>query len=479
MYVTEALADFGVKLRYEDLPEEVAHETKRLLFDCIGCALAGHSIDKGKISVQLAQQLQGPPESTIIGGQRVSSPNSAFANGELINALDFDPLSWPTGHISPYVIPACLALAEKLNASGKQLILAMALAHEVATRIGSALSTLREPIKGADGSITYQPAPVFGYTSATIGGVIGAGRVLNLSLSKMLNAIGIAGYNTQLATGVKFLTALPIAMTKYSSAGWSSQAEVTAALLAELGYTGDKTVLDGEYAFWRFFGSQRWEPDKVLSQLGKTWLFPGLAEYKIYPLCGIIRKGLDGFVKLMEEHDFSPDDIEEVRVFLTEFHISQPIWYTRDIRGAHETQFSIPYAYAVVAHRVPYGIECQEETTIKNKDVLQFMDKVKLLPFPRFDQLMAKVDGKEIPSKSQPTIIEVVARGKTFREEVLYARGANIPATVRSSDAELAEKFAHNASRKLDTNKVKKLTNAVFALDEIADINELTRLFQL
>lgn len=475
MSVTRAITEFGVNTRYEDLPEEVVHEVKRLLLDSVGCALAGHYVDKGRIAVELAEQLKGPPESTIIGGGKVSTTNSAFANGELINALDFDPLSWPTGHISPYVIPAALALAERVSGSGRLLILSIALSHEISTRLGKALSTLRQPIQGEDGEITYQPSSAFGYTSATIGGAIGAGKILNLDMEKMLNAVGIAGYNTPPATGVKFTKTVPMFMVKYGSAGWASQAEVTAALLAEMGYTGDTTVLDGDYGFWRFYASQVWEPEKILSQLGQTWSFPGLTEYKIYPFCGIMRKGIDGFIKIIDENNLSPDEIDEVKVFMTEFHISQPIWYTREIESCHEAQFSIPYVYAAAAHRLEYGVEWQEPAAIRNKELLSFMDRVRLLPFPKFDQVMAKVGGKEIPSKSQPTIIEVAARGKTFREEVAFAKGANVPESVRLSDAELGKKFSHNASRSLTESQIQEVIELTFKLDKLENVRQLTK----
>lgn len=474
--VTEFLARFGVELKYSDLPGEVVQEVKRLLLDSVGCGLAGHFLDKGRFAARLATDLGGPPEATIIGGSRVAVSNAAFANGEVINALDFDPLNWPTGHIAPYVIPAALALAERNKSSGKDLILAIALSQEISTRLGLALSTFREPVKGADGNITYTPAPVFGYTCACIGGTVGAGRILDLDVAKMRHAMGIAGYNTPLAPVVKWVRTLPMPMTKYSSGGWTSQAQVTAALLAASGYTGDTTVLDGEYAFWRFYGSLRWEPDKVVSALGAKWLFPGLTEYKIYPFCGIMRKGVDGFIKIMEENQLTPDDIDEVRVYMTAFHFSQPIYSTKDMVSANEAQFSIPYVYAAAAYNLPRGLEWQEPSALRSPKLASFMDKVKLLSFPDFDKAMARVGGKEIPSKSQPTIIEVTARGKDYREEVLYARGANVPASVRLSDDELAIKFRHNAERVLPAPRTEEFIQQTLNLEKLDNIEKLAAL---
>ena len=149
--VVESLAQFTAQTRYEDLPQEVVREAKRLLVDSIGCALGGLSHPKGAIGVQYANTLgPGAPgqQATIIGtGERVSAVGAAFANGELINALDFDAVL-PPGHVSPYVIPCALAAGESAQASGRNLIRAVAISHEMTNRIGRALDSLRDTKDG-------------------------------------------------------------------------------------------------------------------------------------------------------------------------------------------------------------------------------------------------------------------------------------------------------------------------------------------
>ncbi|MFC1815665.1 MmgE/PrpD family protein [Thermodesulfobacteriota bacterium] len=53
--ITKELLGFALETKYEDLPELVIHESKRIILDSISCALAGLSIDKGKLSVALAR----------------------------------------------------------------------------------------------------------------------------------------------------------------------------------------------------------------------------------------------------------------------------------------------------------------------------------------------------------------------------------------------------------------------------------------
>ena len=109
---TRTLAEFSAGLRYEDLPAEIVHEAKRLLLDTIGCGLGGYEVAKGQMAVKFARRTGGLGGSTILGvKEKVPSGMAAFANGELMNALDWNALL-PPSHVPPYVMPSALALAE-------------------------------------------------------------------------------------------------------------------------------------------------------------------------------------------------------------------------------------------------------------------------------------------------------------------------------------------------------------------------------
>jgi hypothetical protein len=62
-------------------------------------------------------------------------------------------------------------------------------------------------------------------------------------------------------------------MIEYVPGGWVSQGAVTAALFAKEGFTGNPSVLDGAYGFWRFYGAQRWDPEVIVHGLGNHWRF--------------------------------------------------------------------------------------------------------------------------------------------------------------------------------------------------------------
>jgi 2-methylcitrate dehydratase PrpD len=262
----------------------MVHETKRVLLDSIGCAIGGLSMERGKIARRLATRLGGPPESTILGtSDKVSCDNAAFANGELINALDFDAMC--PSHLTPHVLPAPLAVGESVGATGRQVIMAVALGLEIGRRVIAAGRQRYEVTPdGPDAGKLIWPL-VAGYSGSTIGAAVGVGKILNFDQKKMANAIGIAGYLCPPNTHRKWTDTAPVAMTKYGSSGWGAKGGVTAALLADEGYVGDSDIFEGDRCFWRYTGSEHWNPDTVVKDLGKKWVSREIS-YKQYP-CGL------------------------------------------------------------------------------------------------------------------------------------------------------------------------------------------------
>lgn len=339
---TQELLDFVMETEFAMLPPEVVHESKRILLDCIGVALLGLETDKGKYGVALAKRFGGPPESAILGtGDRISCGSAAFANGELINALDYDALLFPT-HAPPAVIPASLALGETMGASGRDMMLAIALGCELSVRLGSAVRGLKRAFAKAEGGEVGKIAGTRHTVSplgvAAIAGVAGAGRIMKLDQERMSYALGLAAHFTPFPVGRwKVVSRMP--MTKYMSSGWASMAEVSAVLLAEMGYTADTASLDGELGFWRFFGGEKWDPEALTDKLSREWKMLTAIEFKPYPCCRDFHVPLDCFLKIINENNLMPEDIERVNIRATPAVIG-PLYMNRKIEDHVVAQFT-------------------------------------------------------------------------------------------------------------------------------------------
>jgi len=138
--VTVKLAQSVSTIEFEALPPSTVRKVKEILLDSIGCALGGYVTERAKTAIKLGEALGIKPEATVIGHKKLSYLAASFVNGELINCLDFDVVGPLLGHVVPMVIPPTLAIGEKIEASGKDFITALAIGIEVGNRVGGSLS---------------------------------------------------------------------------------------------------------------------------------------------------------------------------------------------------------------------------------------------------------------------------------------------------------------------------------------------------
>jgi 2-methylcitrate dehydratase PrpD len=465
----ETLADFAAATKFEDLPAPVVEESKRLLIDSLGCGLGGHSHPKGTIGVEYAR-LMGPgtpgAQARILGtGERVSAFAAGFANGELINALDFDSIL-PPGHVSPYVIPGALAAAEAARSSGKDLLCAVSLAHEISHRMGKALDYLRD-IK--DGKVS--PPPVHGYSSTIFGATAAVGRVKGHARETVANAMGIAGATTPVNAQWAWSMHMPTATVKYAVAGAYVQTAMMSAALAELGHTGDRQLLDDPECGWRrMIGSSRWAPELITPGLGSDWLFPAQQSYKPYPHCRVMHAPLDALTQIVRDNDIKPSEIEGIKV-LVEGFVMQPLWLNRKIEHVTQAQFSMAHGLAVGAHLIPPGKAWQSPEVVFDPSVLALMERIECEVHPDYAKFLSG------NAASRPTHIEVRARGKTFVGERLYPRGSPSPdPTTRMTNDELVAKFARNAEGVISPSAVDLAVAKIWSLESMTDVGKLMNL---
>lgn len=453
--VTNDVLRFTLDTRFEDLPENVVHEVKRSLLDAIGATFTGHETEKGKMALHVAARLGGTPESSVIGtAMKISCTNAAQVNSEMMQAVDLDPVP----HITPFVVPAVLAIAESVHASGKDIILATAIGEEIARRINDSMNVLEARV-GAAG----KPPDVFGNSNEhMIGAALAAGKLLKLNEEQMGNALGLAGYLCSLPTGRDWEDTMPKSIIKYSPSGWNCHAAVMAALLAEQGYSGSRNMLDNEFGFHVFYGASVWMPEKITDDLGKVWKFMGTM-YKIYPCCRFLQSSLDCLIDLINEHHFKPEEIDSITAYSLKF-TAHPDQYF--VTTQIDAQYSFPYAATAMVYGIRPGVDWQNMNTINNPEIQTFMKKVEILPTPR----AGEEKGKD--PRSWYAKVDLVANGKTYTKETLYSKGTNMEGYMLSDEV-LIEKFKHNVTRTLTQRKIQEAIECIFALENVTDISEL------
>lgn len=464
--IIEQLASFGSNTKFGDIPSAVTEEAKRLILDSLGCALAGIDNPKGRIGIDYGRLMGVSGEATIIGTpHRVSIFGAAFANGELINALDMDAVV-PPGHVTPYVLPGSLALGETLGSSGEDVIRSVAVAHEMSWRMGKAMDYLRDT---KDGKVS--PPPVFGYSSTIFGATAAIGMLQGQSVERLAHSLGIAGSIPPAQSMMSYFRHAPSTTIKYLMAGTLVQAAMTAAHMGQLGHRGDLEILDdSEFGFAKFIGTRKWEPEKVTGELGTRWGFINEQIYKPYPHCRILHGPLDCVREIVETNDIRPEEIEGIKVFVEGF-VEQPVWLTRDIQHVHDAQFSIAHGIAMGAHRLPLGRAWQEPENVFSRSVMELMEKVTHEVHPDYVKELT-AHGSARPSK-----VEVRARGKSFVAERLYPKGSPSPDPVsRMTTEELVQKFRHNASGVITEAAADGVVNEVLALEKVSSFTNVMKL---
>ncbi len=458
------LAEFISEVRFDDLPESLVSESKRLLLDSIGCALAGLHTEKGKIVFSFGAKSASPSEATLLGsGEKVPAPIASFVNGELFNALDYEALCAPSGHITPYVLSAPLAAAEWKRVSGKDLILAIVLAHEIAQRVSSGLLVPeRLSRKTAENGVSVQ-LPIHGYGANIFGGIAGVTKVLGLDAEQIENAFGIGGAMCPVPTLMQFAESVPSSMSKFSPSGWISQSEITSALLAEAGYTGNRNVFDGEFAFWKTFSADGWEPKVVVNGLGNFWFFSNALGYKLYPCCGAMHGALDILCAIIERFDIRPDDIKELNIGLN-LLAELNLWKNRNIENNIDAQFSTAYVFAVAAHRIEIGHKWQDEETFKSPEIIAFMKKINVYT-PASQH-----------SENMRSMVEVIVRDRNKGDEKHYTERDVWPVQSIMDDSKLYEKFKANSLDVLSLQQIEDVRNAILSLEDLDNVASLMAL---
>jgi 2-methylcitrate dehydratase PrpD len=459
--IVEELADFTRRSNYSELPAEVVDECKRLLLDSIGCALASTEEPKGRIGIEYGRLLGGSgDDATIIGtSDRASIFGASFANGELINALDFDSVL-PPGHVSPYVLPGALAVAESTGASGKELIAAVAVAHEMSYRMGKAMDYVRDVKDGKS-----SPPPIVGYSSTVFGATAAIVRLKALAQDVVANALGIAGAIGPVNAHRAWTMHSPSSTIKYLMAGPLAETALTAAHMAELGHRGDLQLLDdAEFGYRRFIGTGRWVPEAITAQLGSDWQFPPGVSYKPYPHCRIMHAQFDALIEIVEQNDIRPEEIEGINAW-GEGWVEQPIWLNRTIEHVHDAQFSMAHGLSVAAHRIPPGKAWQDPDVVFSRSVLDLMDKTTTAVHPDYAEKVSA------DAASRPSRIEVTARGTSFVAERSYPKGSPSPdpSTFMTTD-ELVAKFGRNAEDVLPAGTVDGVVEAILNLETARDV---------
>jgi len=291
---TQYLARYVVEARADDLPASVRQEAARALVNWLGCALGGAHHEAIERAVAALQPFACAPHATLIGRrERFNILHAALLNGMSAHVLDFDDTHLRTlVHPSVPVASALLALAERYPLSGRDFIAAFVVGVEIECRIANAI---------------YASHNVGGYitgTAGVFGAAAAASRALRLNERQVTYSFGIA------ATQAAGLREMAGTMSKSFVHGRAAQNGLTAALLAQKGFTSSEHSIEASRGFARVVAGVG-ELGDMTAALGEHFEL-ALNAYKPYA-CGVVcHPVIDACIELSAELACNPTEIESI-----------------------------------------------------------------------------------------------------------------------------------------------------------------------
>jgi len=445
----ETLATFAAELSPSAVPRDVAEQATRLLLDTTGVALAAVPEDFAGSVHTVARGLGGPPEASLWGGrEQVGMAAAVLANGTLAHGLDYDDtLEEAIVHTGSCCATAALAAGEARHASGVEVLAAIVAGVEVMAAVGRACP-------GAFHRRGFHPTALCG----AFGAAAAAGRLLGVTPAELAMAFGLCG--SQASGIIEYLA--DGSWTKRLHAGWASHAGVVAALLAQAGFTGPRTVFEGTHGFYRAFGGELPDAGRLTALaggLGREWAIRRLM-FKAYPCGSINQPYMDCAARIRARPGFDPTAIQAIVCRTAEgpvHRLWEPLAEKQRPTTPYGAKFSLPYCIALVLVEGAAGVEGFSEARTRDPRILGVAGKVRYVVDPTLPY----------PQRFTGHVRVELGDGRVLEETQDAPRGG--PERPFAPE-ELRAKFRANAARVLPMAQVDTLLERLLAIDRAGDV---------
>ncbi|MBX3532359.1 MAG: MmgE/PrpD family protein [Rhizobiaceae bacterium] len=364
--LSEALSSFAATRDWKTIPEVARDAACTSLLDQMGTILAGSAAGGGVPAfIELARE-SGDGPSTVVGcGFRTSAAMAALANGAMAHAVDYEDTHDRTlVHPNAAVVPAALAVAEKIGASGRDLVTAIVAGAEIACRLG--MSFAGNPQK-ASGFFVLPMCGAYGAAAA-------AGRLLGLGPAKMTQAFALT--LGQVSPSSAVVEHGPSHFRQIRD-GFNAKAGVVAAFLAKSGVIAFDTPFEGPKGFFGLFAGGAFDPAAGLEGLGERYEMAQLS-YKPWPSCRGSHAFVEAALVLRQTHSFAVGDIVAIDAKVSSFF--EPLCIPPELRkrppSAIAAKFSIPFTVGVALAKGRVRIEDFGDDALRDPAVLRLASMV-------------------------------------------------------------------------------------------------------
>jgi 2-methylcitrate dehydratase PrpD len=445
------LSTFAHDLSLKAVPSSVISRAKACMVDTLGVSVFGSQFPWSQ-SIKAYARAYGQGGCSQVFGEsalRLHAPQAALANGAFAHAFEQDSLRKPGAGVHPgaTLFPPALAMAQERNVDGATLLKAFIAACEVMFRIGAASKHSSEQLGFHAPGLT-----------GPFGAAMASGLVMGLDEKQLVSALGIAG---SLSGGLlAFSKAKQGAEVKRLHLGRACESGVMAASLAEQGFQGPESILEGRFGFLNSYCAQS-APELLTQGLGTDWETLKIC-IKAYACHVTAHPAIESLTGLMQEHLLSAEQIEHVRLEVGEKILSHhDIRAPKDIKQA---QYSVPFCLSLAMHHNLQDPSIFNDQWVTDAKVLRTCRDLELIGFTD--------DAKRGSWASRLTL--TLKNGQTLVRESDTFMGS--PEKSLTTE-QLKNRFELHTS-KCNPHSVQIWFDALMNLESIGTLRDLPDLFQ-
>lgn len=412
---TGFLSEFVSGLDLDAIPPQVLTNAKRSFVDTFACAFVGSLEETGEKISAYGRENAGAGACSVLGkgGYQTSPADAALVNGTLAHALDYDdtystiryasvgkdgsgdatPEGMSIGHMGSCLLPAVLAIGEKVNASGRDILAAYVAGFEVACRLGNAMG-FQHYAKG------YHSTSTLGSMAAAAA----AGKLLGADADRLRATFGIAAAQ---AAGLRgnFGT-----MAKPLQAGNGAKAGVFAALLADKGFTAADDIVGGELGFLDVLslGGGKGAKEVIADPEGGFYLQTGNS-LKFLPCANALQSSLETMIELARKHDLKTENVASIdqTILMPRYRVCTKDGVTYQMpRSGLEGKFVLPFGLAAALADRKISLSTYKDETVGRPELKELFEKTKITHDPKagHESLSIQlVDGTTVKSDIGPS----------------------------------------------------------------------------
>lgn len=440
--LTERLADFALDTGYTAIPPLSLIKARNAVIDFLGCVMGAEHTPEAAIINNFVLKEASSSEATLVGNwSKISAIDAAMVNAYKCHILEYDDGVCGV-HTGATVLPAAFAIAEKVGASGKELLRAVVLGIETAGRISNAAGVAQNKYWHSTG------------TCGIFGAAMASGILLGLNKEQIVWSLGNAG---TMSAGLWEFNRNGD-MSKYLHCAKAAHDGILASELAGFGLTGARTILEGEKGFF-VSHSNTYNPEKSFETLGKEFLIDRLA-VKPFPSCSHTHAAIIAALQIRENNSLDPDKITKITVTTYKEAISTAR-HNKVVSNLREARLSIAFGVAAALLNGKVDLHTFSEEKVGDRKIIGLIHRTEILP----DDEMTK----NYP-KQWAAAVEVQTPQKTYSAVVKEPWG-----DLRNviSDQKLCAKFNESAQETLGIDCAGELFSRCIEIEKTTCVRTL------